>query len=55
MRLEDDIRPWPVINALLDTRIPISVCSSEPSIAAAPANLTGIDLADHCLANLPVA
>jgi len=54
-RLEDDIRPWPVINALLDTRIPISVCSSEPSIAAAPANLTGIDLADHCLANLPVA
>jgi flagellar biosynthesis protein FlhF len=54
-RLEEDIRPWPVINALLNTSIPISVSASEPSIAAAPVALTGLDLADHCLANLPVA
>ena len=54
-RLEDDIRPWPVINALLNTRIPISVSASEPSIAAAPVALTGLELADHSLTNLPVA
>lgn len=54
-RLEDDIRPWSVINALLNTRIPISVSASEPSIAAAPVALTGLELADHSLTNLPVA
>lgn len=54
-RLEDDIRPWPVINALLNTRIPISVSASEPSIAAAPVALTGLELADHSLTKLPVA
>ena len=54
-RLEDEIRPWPVINALLNTRIPISVSASEPSIAAAPVALTGHDLADHSLTNLPIA
>ena len=54
-RLEEDIRPWPVINALLNTSIPISVCASEPSIGAAPLALNGMELANHSLANLPVA
>ncbi|MGB2041667.1 MAG: hypothetical protein ACPHUH_06125, partial [Porticoccaceae bacterium] len=54
-RLEEDIRPWPVINALLNTNIPISICASEPSIGAAPVALTGMDLANHSLANLTVA
>ena len=52
-RLEDDIHPWPVINALLNTNIPISIYAYEPSITAAPIALTGFDLAEHSLNNLP--
>ena len=52
-RLEGGIHPWPVINALLNTDIPLSVAAAEPSISTGPMPLTGMYLAEHSLTNLP--
>ena len=54
-RLEVGIHPWAIINALLNEDIPISVASAEPSIIDSAAPLTGLALAKHALANLPIS
>jgi flagellar biosynthesis GTPase FlhF len=54
-RLEVGIHPWAIINALLNENIPISVASAEPSIIDSAAPLTGLALAKHALANLPIS
>ena len=54
-RLEVGIHPWAIINALLNEDIPISVASAEPSIIDSAASLTGLALAKHALANLPIS
>jgi flagellar biosynthesis GTPase FlhF len=54
-RLEVGIHPWAIINALLNENTPISVASAEPSIIDSAATLTGLALAKHALAHLPIS
>ncbi len=54
-RLEVGIHPWAIINALLNENTPISVAAAEPSIIDSAASLTGLALAKHALANLPIS
>ena len=54
-RLEVGIYPWAIINALLNENTPISVASAEPSIIDSAATLTGLALAKHALAHLPIS
>jgi len=54
-RLEVGIHPWAIINALLNEKTPISVASAEPSIIDSAATLTGLALAKHALAHLPIS
>ena len=53
-RLETQVYPWPIINALMVSEIPLSVASAEPSIIDAAAPISGIGLAQHTLTQLPI-
>ena len=53
-RLETQVYPWPIINALMVSEIPLSVASAEPSIIDAAAAISGIGLAQHTLTQLPI-
>ena len=53
-RLETQVYPWPIMNALMVSQIPLSVASAEPSIIDAATPISGIGLAQHTLTQLPI-
>tara|TARA_B110000046_G_scaffold186007_1_gene231297 strand:- start:28555 stop:29838 length:1284 start_codon:yes stop_codon:yes gene_type:complete len=53
-RLETDVYPWAVINALLNSETPVSIGAAEPSIIDMTP-LTGHALAQHALSHLPIS
>lgn len=53
-RLETQIYPWPVINALMGSELTLSVASAEPSIVDLATPISGIGLAQHTLTQLPI-
>ena len=53
-RLETQVYPWPIINALMGNDLPLSVAAAEPSIVDLAVPMTGIGLAQHTLTQLPI-
>jgi flagellar biosynthesis GTPase FlhF len=53
-RLETQVYPWPIINALMSNDLPLSVAAAEPSIVDLAVPMTGIGLAQHTLTQLPI-
>ncbi len=53
-RLETQVYPWPIINALMTSELPLSVAAAEPSIVDLAVPMSGIGLAQHTLTQLPI-
>ncbi len=53
-RLETQIHPWAVINALLNNSVPLSIAAEQPTISDNAIALNGISLAEKALSQLPI-
>ncbi|MDC0088678.1 hypothetical protein OAI12_01535 [Porticoccaceae bacterium] len=53
-RLEAQIHPWAVINALLNNSVPLSIAAEQPTISDNAIALNGISLAEKALSQLPI-